>query len=86
MSYDNEVAREYLRNAFMDGALCVNGSAEALEGFVRIFAGEMEALIAVEQNADLFLEEHPIEWWVEIAQPSGDSVRHLKSWKDRIHG
>lgn len=44
MTYQAEVAREYLRNAFHEGALDVSGSFESVRGFVQIFAGEMDAL------------------------------------------
>lgn len=82
--YADEIAREYLRNAFMDGTLDVGRSAQALKGFVQIFAGEMEALIAVEQTAEHFLDEMSFAEWVHMAAPTPDSVRHLKKWKERI--
>lgn len=43
MSYDAEVAKEYLRDAFHSGALDVTSSYMQVRGFVQIFAGEMDA-------------------------------------------
>lgn len=47
---DYNVAREFLRDRFMDGTLDVSGSYETLRNFVVIFSGEMEAIIAIQHN------------------------------------
>lgn len=81
MSYESEVAKEYLRNAFQSGALDVTGSFETARGFVQIFAGEMDALVAISQC--IFLEEDQRKELLIIARPSDESVRHYKSWLQR---
>ena len=82
--YEGEVAREYLREAFHRGTLDVSDSADSLKGFVRIFAGEMEALIAIEQNARYFLDEVSLDEWLAMAQPNADALRHLKAWMEHL--
>ncbi|MGM4891307.1 hypothetical protein [Tardiphaga sp. 839_C3_N1_4] len=82
MTYQAEVAKEYLRNAFQSGALDVTGSFEAVKGFVQIFAGEMDALIAISHC--LYLEDDERKALLVIAKPTDESVRHYKAWLERV--
>lgn len=82
MSYEAEVAREYLRNAFHSGALDITGSYESVRGFVQIFAGEMDALVAISHCA--FLESHEVKSLMKIAKPTKEAVGHYKTWLERI--
>lgn len=80
---DSEIHKEYLRDAFMAGALDLGADQKFLEGFIRIFAGEMEALIAVDHAS--YLEPDERRKLLTLAQPTQKSFDHLRAWKDRIH-
>jgi len=82
MSYEAEVAKEYLRDAFQSGALDITGSYEMVRGFVQIFAGEMDALMAISHCN--FLEPAQIDELMRIARPNPDSVRHYQAWLAKI--
>lgn len=83
---DPELMREFIRDAFHDGALDLGAGPDRkyLEGFVRLFAGEMDALIAVQHAT--YLDDDVRARLLEIAGPSDDSVRHFKAWHDRAIG
>lgn len=82
MSYEAEVPKEYLREAFHSGALDVTTSFEQVRGFVQIFAGEMDALVAIQHCNFLSAEE--IAQLVKIARPSAEAVFHYRTWLSRI--
>lgn len=82
MSYHAEVAKEYLRNAFHSGALDITGSYESVHGFVQIFAGEMDALVAISHCR--FLAADEIDRLMASAKPTEESARHYRAWLDRI--
>ena len=82
MSYESEVAKEYLRNAFQKGTLDITDSVESVRGFVQIFAGEMEALIAITNCS--FLTDPEAKALMKIAAPTLETMRHYRSWLDRI--
>lgn len=81
--YEAEVPKEFLRDAFQSGALDITGSFEMVQNFVRIFAGEMEALIAVGQCQ--FLTPKQVKELTALAVPTRDTARHYRAWLDRIH-
>lgn len=82
MMTDPDVMKEFLRDAFMSGALDLGRDRKYLEGFVRIFAGEMEALVAVSQATWLDLDEK--RKLLETAKITRESAGHFRSWSDRI--
>lgn len=82
MSYESEVAKEYLRDAFHSGALDITGSYMQVRGFVQIFAGEMDALIAIAQCH--FLEQHEIDRLMKVAKPTPEAAKHYRAWLERI--
>lgn len=79
--YEHEVAKEYLRDALMSGALDVTGSFEQVRGFVQIFAGEMDALIAISHCQ--FLEPGEVKALMKIAAPTKRTVAQYKTWRER---
>lgn len=81
MSYHAEVAKEYLRNAFHSGALDVTGSYENVRGFVQIFAGEMDALVAIGHCP--FLTADEIAKLMVVAKPTEEAARHYRAWLER---
>lgn len=81
MSYGAEVPKEYLRNAFHSGALDVTGSFEMVRGFVQIFAGEMDALVAISQCR--FLDKTQIDFLMKLAKPTSESAGHYLTWVRR---
>jgi hypothetical protein len=81
VSYEAEVAKEYLREAFHRGTLDITDSVESVRGFVQIFAGEMEALIAISHCT--FLEPDEISALMKIAAPTAESARHYRLWLTR---
>lgn len=81
MTYHAEVAKEYLRNAFQSGALDVTGSYESVRGFVQIFAGEMDALVAISHCG--FLTKDQISELMNVAAPSAEATRHYRAWLQR---
>lgn len=82
MTYQAEVAKEYLRNAFQSGALDVTGSFDSVRGFVQIFAGEMDALIAISNSSFLTPEEtKELMIW---AKPTKESACQYQTWLNRI--
>lgn len=82
MTYQAEVAKEYLRNAFQSGALDVTGGFESVRGFVQIFAGEMDALVAISHCQ--FLEPEEVARLMKIAAPTEESAGHYRAWLQRI--
>lgn len=80
-SYANELAKEYLRDAFMSGALDVTGSFEQVRGFVQIFAGEMDALVAISHCR--FLEPSEVEALMKIAAPTKEAAKQYRVWLAR---
>lgn len=82
MTYQAEVAKEFLRNAFHSGALDITGSFETVRGFVQIFAGEMDALVAISHCTFLTMEE--VKELMVIAEPTDESTGHYRSWLARL--
>jgi hypothetical protein len=82
MTYHAEVAKEYLRDAFHSGALDVTSSYESVRGFVHIFAGEMDALVAISHCR--FLTADEVASLMKIAKPTDESLRHYRAWFERI--
>lgn len=80
--YENEIAKEYLRNAFMRGTLDITDSYESTKGFIEIFAGEMEAIIAVSHAS--YLTDAEQKKLLKIAKVTPDAARHYKAWLERI--
>lgn len=80
-SYANEITREYLRDAFMSGALDVTGSFEQIRGFVQIFAGEMEALIAIHNSRCFDDSQH--RRLLRLAAPTETTIKQFRVWLDR---
>ncbi|MEM8801093.1 MAG: hypothetical protein AAGF55_01010 [Pseudomonadota bacterium] len=78
-----DVAKELMRDAFMEGALDLGRDDKFLEGFIRLFAGEMEALIAIEHA--FYLTEEEAKRLIPLARPNKTSLAALQSWKDRIN-
>lgn len=74
--------KEFIRWAFMEGALDVGRGFETIKAFVDIMSGEMEALVAIEHSA--WLEPEQVTELIAIAKPTRDSLRELKAWKDGI--
>ncbi len=78
-----DVAKELMRDAFMDGALDLGRDRKYLKGFIQIFAGDMEALIAIEQS--FHLSDSEAKALLPLARPNKQSLAALQVWKDRIH-
>ena len=83
-SYQNELAKEFLRDQFHSGTLDVTSSFEQIAGFCQIFAGEMEALIAIDHAT--FLTTQKKKKLIAIAAPTKETVKHYKAWLDRALG
>lgn len=79
---DPELAKEFLRDAFNKGALDLGADRKFLEGFIRLFAGELEALIAVQSAT--YLEPEEQRKLVDLAEPTKESLAHLRRWLERI--
>ena len=80
----DELLREYLRDAFHSGALDLGRDRKFLEGFVRIFAGEMEAVIAVSQA--LYLEKSEALRLAKLAYTKPHVMQEYLTWRDRVLG
>ena len=80
-SYANEIAKEYLRDAFHSGALDVGTSFEQIKGFVQIFSGEMDALIAIGNCA--CLDKNEVAALMKIAAPTKESATQYRAWLER---
>ena len=80
-SYANELAREYLRDQFHAGTLDVTSSFEQIRGFVQIFAGEMEALIAIDHAT--FLDDSQRRRLIKVAAATEETVKHYRAWVAR---
>lgn len=83
-SYANELAKEFLRDQFHAGTLDVTSSYEQIHGFVKIFAGEMEALIAIDHAS--FLTDDEKRALVLEAEATKETVKHYKAWLNRALG
>lgn len=81
---DPDVMKEYLRDAFMDGALDLGGDRKFLEGFIRIFAGEMESIIAIDHATYLSRKERAE--MLKLARPTRECASHFEAWRARISG
>lgn len=82
MSYEAEVPKEFLREAFKSGALDITGSFEMVRNFVRIFAGELEALIAIGNCG--FLTKAEVAELMKVAAPTKQTVLQYSNWLERI--
>lgn len=80
---DPEFMKEYLRRAFREGALDLGRDRETLEGFLRIFSGEMETIIAID-HAGVYLSEDEQRELVEIGKPTAQAVREYRAWLNRV--
>lgn len=84
LSYANDLAKEFLRNQFHEGTLDVTSSYEQVRGFCQIFAGEMEALIAIDHAS--FLTTRQKKRLMVVAAPTKETVIHYKAWVNRALG
>jgi hypothetical protein len=80
-SYANELAKEYLRDRFHAGTLDVTSSFEHVRGFCQIFAGEMEALIAIDHARFLTTDEK--KRLIDVAAPTKETLTHYRAWLNR---
>lgn len=78
MTYEHEVAKEFLRDAFHKGTLDITDSFESVRGFVQIFAGEMDALVAI-QHCN-FLTPAEIQQLTKLAAPTERTVSQFENW------
>lgn len=83
MSYQEEVPKEFLRNMYMDGYLDITGNYENIASFVTIFAGEMEAIIAI--NCATFLSLKEQKQLRKLAKPTTETIRHYNAWLAKVH-
>lgn len=81
--YEAEVPKEFLRDAFQSGALDITGSFETVRNFVRIFRGEMDALVAINQCT--FLTDKQVRELMVIAAPTAEVREQYSHWIERIH-
>ena len=79
---DAELLKEFIRDAYNSAALDLGVDQKFLEGSVRIFAGEMEAILAV-QNAT-YLEADDQRKLLDMASLTPESAKHYVAWRDRI--
>jgi len=79
---DPDVMKEILREAYMAGALDLGVDSKFLDGFVRIFAGEMEAILAVSHAS--YLELADAQKLMDLASPNAESVRHFKAFQEGL--
>lgn len=77
-----DLSKEYLRDSFMAGAIDLGCDRKFLDGFVRIFAGEMEALIAVDHAT--YLTDRERDELIKLAKPNARSVSAHKMWVERV--
>ncbi len=82
MSYEAEVAKEYLRNAFQKGTLDISDGIESVKGFVQIFAGELDALIAI--NNCSFLTDQETSKLLKLARPTRETLEQYRLWRERV--
>ncbi len=78
MTYAAEVPKEYLREAFQRGWLDVTNSYQSIRGFVEIFTGELDALVAISQCH--FLEPAQIDALMKIAAPPRHVANQFAAW------
>lgn len=76
--------KEFIREAFMSGALDVGRDRKTMKSFIEIMAGEMECIIAI-QNAFYLSDEEKLEL-IKAAQLSTDQVREYRAWHDMVMG
>ncbi len=76
---ETDSAREYLRAAFMAGRLDLTDSYERLLGFVKIFKGEPEAVIAITESP--FLTDYQFKKLKEIAAVTTGTQFKLQNWQ-----
>lgn len=74
--------REFIRQHFMAGTLDVGSSFETMKQFAELMAGEMEALVAIDQAS--WLSESQMRMLLKVAKPTSETVRELKAWKAGI--
>lgn len=73
-------SKEYLRLAFMKGWLDVSASVKSVSGFVDVMAGEMEAIVAIEQCR--FLTDVERNDLLARAKPTVEVVREFERWRN----
>lgn len=78
---DDDLCKEYIRDAFHEGALDLGRERKFLEGFIRIFAGEPEAIIAL--GFATYLAKEELERLVPLAEMTTRSVAQFDTWRDR---
>ncbi|MEO1797726.1 MAG: hypothetical protein AAFR53_12040 [Pseudomonadota bacterium] len=76
--------KELMRKMFHAGTLDLSADKADLEAFVRIFKGELEALIALDFATDLSNPE--ADRLFELADPTSRTSYELLAWKDRAAG
>lgn len=82
-SYAGYLAKEFLRDQFHAGTLDVSSSVEQIRGFCQVFAGEMEALIAIDHAYFLTVDEKVA--LIDVAAPTKETLAHYRAWLDRVH-
>ncbi len=78
MTYSIE--KEFIRECFMNGSLDPSRDFETMKRFVQVMKGEMEALIAIQQNQGWLSKEETIELF-ESAELSKEMVAQVHRWE-----
>ena len=81
-SYAGELAKEFLRDAFMKGTLDITDSFESVRGFIQIFAGEMECLVAI--NNCRFLSGSERKELFKAARLTRREAEQYQAWLSRV--
>ncbi|WCA73024.1 hypothetical protein G6L97_27050 (plasmid) [Agrobacterium tumefaciens] len=77
-----EVIKEFLRDAYNEGALDLGVDRKFLEGFIRIFAGEQEAIQAIAFAS--YLDDDEQAALFPLAKITPESASHYHAWLRRI--
>lgn len=80
---DPDVLKEYIRDAYNEGALDLGRDRKFLEGFIRIFAGEQEAIQALAFAS--YLEDDEQIALLPLAEITPESAGHYRAWLRRVH-
>lgn len=79
----DDLAKEFIRDAFMAGALDLGHDRKFLDGFLRMFAGELEAVVALVQVVDHIDDETERNRLIALAKVSPETVRQYETWHRR---
>lgn len=80
---DPEYTKDFLRRMHNEGLLDLSASLEDLETFVRIFAGDIQALVAI-QNSSLIETPEDLEKVLRVAKPTAETTSALKDWNRQV--